>query len=576
MAETYYRVKPLTLVAIAGFMIFLSYFSVLPAHAQTREITEVDLHANGTAPFNSGKNVEFAANGSANHGPSIPGSAFSSGQVVLQGDPGTITATVAFEVYDGRFLYARGGEVSPAPNYMGRAAVTFTVDTSSGAVTASWSDPSGIGFSAQGTLTADGATATGNSGVSATANVDDRIITTCVAFTTGAKVCLNVMLVNKTTEPREPTAQELQQRHDAQNQRSVENYVGSIVLMTEQLSDVMLYQLPIIGALMDAKHQNESNRIFAETAAEAHRDYQPSEKICAFGTLTRSMTPSKFRVDDNTAIINTVLQKRELLNANMASSWGPFADIGSRLERYRAIYCDPKDNNGQIETAQMCASPFSLRRNKDIDYRRTISQPLTLNLDFSNVNATTRTADEEDVLALAKNLYSHKTFTVIPEQTLTPFNNQNQGTLREFQDTRSLSAVRSVIRNSYASIAAMKGRGTGLNAAQLKQIMQNLGVPAADINRLVGANPSYFAQMELISQKMFQDPNFYTDLYMGPANVARMKVVLQAVRLITDRDKFEEALRREMLISMLLEMRLRKLQGAETNDTMIRRSTPGQ
>lgn len=331
-----------------------------------------------------------------------------------------------------------------------------------------------------------------------------------------------------------------------------DNYVEAFKLFTEQATNVMLSQLPIIGALLDAKHQLETQRIFGEAAAEAHRDYSPTEQVCDFGSLARTTAASKFKVDDNASVMNTILQKRDTLNANSASSWGPFSDFGARMGKYKTVYCDPNDDNGQIRLSGLCTSPDSVRRNKDIDYRRTISSYMTLDLNFTDANST---PDEEDVMALAKNLYAHEIISPIPETAMAPY-----GTYRELQDSRMLSAVRSVARDSYTAIAASKAAGSGLNSVQLRQIMQNLGVPAADLDKLIGVNPSYFAQMEIITQKMYQDPNFYASLYVNPANVARMKVVLQAVRLMADRDRFEEGLRREMLISMLLEMRLREAQ----------------
>jgi hypothetical protein len=111
----------------------------------------------------------------------------------------------------------------------------------------------------------------------------------------------------------------------------------------------------------------------------------------------------------------------------------------------------------------------------------------------------------------------------------------------------------------------MKARGTGTAAPQLRTIMENLGLTGTDYEALIGANPSYFAQMDLITQAAFQDPSFFIGLYESPVNVARQGVAMQALRLITDQDKLEHALRREMVLSMFLEMKLRSYQDAITN-----------
>lgn len=337
--------------------------------------------------------------------------------------------------------------------------------------------------------------------------------------------------------------------HDPQRDQMVQaNYVEAFRQMTEQLSAVMLQQLPIIGTFLDAKHQLETQRLFGAAAARAHREYHPSEQICALGTLARSTSISKFKVARNTGILNALFLKRNVLSKNSASGWGTYSDTNTRLAQFKTTYCDSNDDNTLLRT--ICTPAADARPNADIDYRRTIEGKMTLDLDFANGGAAT--ADEQDVLALSKNLYNHQTLTPIQEGSIVP-----NGSFSELHNMRMLAAVRGVAQHSYSTMAAMRGTGSGLQVDQLSRIMQNLGVPQADIAALVGANPSYYAQMEILTQKMFQDPTFIVNLYNGPNNVARMGVVMQALKIMSDRDKFEAALRREMLLSMMVEMRLR-------------------
>lgn len=354
----------------------------------------------------------------------------------------------------------------------------------------------------------------------------------------------------------------------ARDQLVQQNYVEAIKRMTEQMSVVMLQQLPIIGSFLDAKNQLETQRLFGLTAAIAHRDYQPDEQVCAFGTLARATAVSKFSVDQNVNAINAVLLKRELLNANQASAWGPYADVSSRLAKFKTTYCDKNDNNRTLDTILCTPGSPSDRKNRDIDFRRVIENNLTIDANFLDGGAAT--TDEEDVLALAKNLFAHETLSPIAEPSMVP-----NGTFRELHNMRNLAAIRGVSRHSYATLAGMRTAGSGMSSAQLRQVMLNLGVPAGDIDSLIGANPSYFAQMEIFTQKIFQDPQFFVNLYSGPANVARMGVVLQAVKLMADRDKLDAYLRREMLLSMILEMKLRERQTAIANESTKPVSTKG-
>ena len=72
--------------------------------------------------------------------------------------------------------------------------------------------------------------------------------------------------------------------------------------------------------------------------------------------------------------------------------------------------------------------------------------------------------------------------------------------------------------------------------------------------------PSYYAQLEILAQKIYQDPEFFTDLYDKPANVLRKDVAMQAVNLMLERDMHKSELRSEMVLAVWLEMELMKYQ----------------
>ncbi|MDB5492522.1 MAG: hypothetical protein JWO78_2371 [Micavibrio sp.] len=563
---------PARFAGLAGILFCCALlFSPIQTQAQTTEapITETNIFGSGSGlPPGA---LMAAVTGSVNGTQgtiSATQTAFSMNKVVIPGDAGTVTIT-----YNISATLPDDSTVS--------ATISFTVSTSTGAVSVTGSDGSGgTLFGATATLNADGGTSTvdtsgGSLSATATGDPDDRMVRTCVRFAAGMRVCADVYSISDPAN--NPTAGGQNDPANSPNGQpngpggaangsggtgtlSGANYSDAIQMFADQMAIIMIYQLPIIGEMLDAKHQLETQRIFGAVAAQAFREYQPSEQVCAFGTLARSTAPSRFKVDDNIGAIDLILQKRETLNANQASAWGPSADQNVRLDKYKSVYCDPNDNAGEIEKAAICTTTGSgLRRNKDIDWRRTVEANMTMDVDFTDGAIT---EDEEDVLSLAKNLYASDVVTPIPETAIAPY-----GTYRELQDSRMLSAIRSVERYSYASIVAAKARGSGLNATQLRQVLQNLGVPAADVTQLVGENPSYFTQMDFFTQKMFQDPGFYTGLYTSPANVVRMKVVLQAIRLMADRDRFEQSLRREMLVSLILEMRLRAVQEGTTNTT---------
>lgn len=341
----------------------------------------------------------------------------------------------------------------------------------------------------------------------------------------------------------------------------------SMMKMTEQMSAVGMQQMHMLGAFLDAKHLLETQRVYQELAARAHKDYHPSEGLCTIGTTIRSLAASDRHADSVASIMSKRSLSRQLLNVSSSAAGGRGQDRTTRLNQFLSTYCDKNDNGGQLNG--ICAAGVSPdRANRDIDYGRTIAAPLTLNINFAGGDSTT---DEQDVMALAANLYSHDIAGQVPGATL----KDNRGNQETYMNLRSIVAKRSVAENSFQAIAAMKSSGASDAAETAKYLaaaMKELGVSDEDAKTMVGANPSYYAQMEILTKRIFQRPEFFIDLYDKPANVARKGVAIQALGLIQDRDIFKSAIRSEALLSVLLELEVVKAQTPLNGE--INRMTP--
>ncbi len=253
-----------------------------------------------------------------------------------------------------------------------------------------------------------------------------------------------------------------------------------------------------------------------------------------------------------------------------------------------------------------------LRMDKDIDYFSLVDSPWNLSLDFTNKKILDDSStpkihneDEEHILAMASNLYAHTNFARIPPRLLTNNPNKKLTTMQDaYMDMRAVIAKRSVAENSFYAIAAMKAEGNkatspsggggcsvgagssgkkcagvGSNGEPssdpvsgsiggpqnsriyMEHILKELGVPAADVLKLLGENPSYYAQMEILTKKIYQNPDFYTNLYDKPANIERKTVALQAIKLMQKFDILKSFLRGEATSSILLELAVSDLQG---------------
>lgn len=345
-------------------------------------------------------------------------------------------------------------------------------------------------------------------------------------------------------------------------------WLASWMKMTEQFTANMMHQMLIIGMFFDAKHQLETQRLMQSLVNRAHKDYHPGDQMCRFGTNVRSLAAVEERSRVNAHIVSTILLNRESLAHGTAARDGHGGDKKARIAQFKRTYCDINDNNGRLHA--FCTLSESNdgenyqrgapdeRTNKDINFIQNVGNRYTLDIDFTD---TELTDDETDILALARNLYAHDIFTRIPSNRLDLMVNRDN-----YQDVRSVIALRGLARNSFGHIVGQRARGSEVVAPFIRAVVEEMGVPAAELDLFLGEHPSYFAQMEVITRKMYQNPSFYANLYDKPANVARTGAALQAIKLMQDRDRFEGALRREMLLSGLLELRLRALQDGLINE----------
>ncbi len=295
----------------------------------------------------------------------------------------------------------------------------------------------------------------------------------------------------------------------------------------------------------DATQQLETQQSMQKLKAEAHKDYQPSQQMCRIGTNVRSLAAGEEIAHTSTQLLNRSMMERETLSSNTASAVGSYGDKRARAVQFLEVYCDPAEANGAL--ASICRSSLPADYNKDINYSAPLENALTIPLG----------TDEgiEDVLALSKNLLAHDTFGAIPDRVLSM-----EYAKDELQDMRSVHAMRSVAFNSFSHIAGMRAAGSAQTGPFMDNVLVDLGLSPEEAKEFLGTNPSYFAQMEVLTKKIFQSPAFFTNLYDKPENVERTGVAIQAIKLMQDRDRYESSLRREMLVSLILEMKLREAQ----------------
>ena len=327
---------------------------------------------------------------------------------------------------------------------------------------------------------------------------------------------------------------------------------AALMLMADQFTTNMEMQIEAIGMMFDAKHQLETQRLFQIKSAEAHKDYQSSEQMCTFGTFARDLVTTERTVTASKLAVHNRILEREIGQGEGVSRTKT-SDSLSRIAQFRKRFCDKNDNGRHLNELCPHDVPANMK-NRDIDFTRTVDQPLSLEIDIKDGNAT---EDEEAVFALIDNLFAHIPLPRPPEDAI-GMRKYNYN----YMNLRSIAAMRGIARNSIANIIALKtetpNRDDATNAPYLRALLREFGLGDDEIRKQLGPNPSYYAQMEFLTRKIYQSPNFYNNLYDKPANVERIRAAMKAVKLMQDRDIQAALHRREVLLSILLELKLRE------------------
>ncbi len=324
--------------------------------------------------------------------------------------------------------------------------------------------------------------------------------------------------------------------------------------MGSQITTLMMAQAAIIGSFFDANAHVNGEMLVQEMHARAHNKYQPSRAFCRFGTNVKSLAASEEKADINRLIINSEILSRETANSVHLGANSGSSDSRAQLINFASRNCNI-DDNGTLGLYPMCGDLITSnnRINKDVNYTKLIDTRPSLDVDFTDNNLT---EDEKDIIVMGHLLYSHRLYPKPKKEALLPYSSRIANL-----NFRSVLAKNSVARDSFANIVGMKSAGSGSVSPYLKKIIQEMGLATEDeINKLFGAKPSYDAQMEVLTKKLYQNPNFYIGLIDKPANIDRQIVSMEAFASMQDRDIYEALLRREMLIAQILEVQLEKEQ----------------
>lgn len=365
---------------------------------------------------------------------------------------------------------------------------------------------------------------------------------------------------------------------DGTDEPRTKNFVQVWEHMAQQMTTLTMWHAFAIGTFLDAKIQLETQAVLQERMADIHKRYHPSVGMCVFGTNVKSLAAAEHNGKLVAHTLNRRLLNRLLNTEGGAGVSGPDEDETGRVRYFLAHVCDRFDNNRIHNNpatgfANICQDPAPRTQgtvNLDVDFTRLIMMPRTLNVDFT---APTTPGNNQGVhvFNLGANLFGHK----IPQLTVVASASQT-GAQSQLMDIRSAIAKRSVAQTSYSALVGLKARGTEASDTQTMEYMslllQELGMPAGEIDEYLGARPSYYAQMEVLAKRLYQNPDFYRELYDKPENVKRKSVAMSAINAMLDREMFDSQIRAEAMISQLLELKVQQAQD-EVEDSFSRKGT---
>lgn len=349
------------------------------------------------------------------------------------------------------------------------------------------------------------------------------------------------------------------------------SWVAGLKQMTAQMGAILVQQMGVLGTMYDGQSSNAAILAQQKLAAQAYATYTPGETLCRIGTITRSLASSDQARGQTTSAVHQILLNRETHNTVQGQPYADYTQIGT-LKQYAKTYCNPGDNDGMTVACPKTGAIYGPARfNRDIDFTRLVIMPRTLNLNFSD---GTLTPDEQDVLAFTANLSAFQPLPSLSSGMTTL--NTSPAVLNHIQTMRSLTASRGAVRASVANVVAQKSPGGPGSSLFMANILREMGMSDAEAARFLtgaAAAPSYDAQMEILTKKIYQNPNFYTNLVDKPDGVARTQASLAAIKLMQGRDLVESSYRRELLLAQLLESRLKDEETALVNDRLTRART---
>tara|TARA_R110002124_G_scaffold149220_1_gene315194 strand:- start:360662 stop:362476 length:1815 start_codon:yes stop_codon:yes gene_type:complete len=337
--------------------------------------------------------------------------------------------------------------------------------------------------------------------------------------------------------------------------------------MASEFSTNMLAQAGAVGAILDGYVGSVTQREMQVLQAQSTQRYKPSVSVCKFPSVGKSISRASYAARAQSQIFAKYMQDYDMKHSDSAGAMISNHRSADYIQKFRTRYCNAQQN-GTDGLKNFCTGTGADKQhvNHDINFPYFFStlQGNKVNLidaqdltDATSNDNQSLSDGEVDLFLLTHNLFDSN-IRQYPESIIKTTEGE-----RAITDLRSLQAIRNVAKNSFATLVGNRASGSSLgNNEQILKVLETLG--ASNVPENYGLSDkggvSYDAIMEALTKKLYQDPAFYANLYDSPENVARQKAAIKAIQLMQGWDVVKALHRREMLLSMLVEVKLRKKQ----------------
>ncbi len=332
---------------------------------------------------------------------------------------------------------------------------------------------------------------------------------------------------------------------DVRNDYFLEELVNDFVApalkkKTQQISQNDQQESNAQGAIVDATLANEQAIDVGVTQAETAIDYAAHPFIGQMATYARGLALSSERMRQSQLLRGDAGTAELLAASGTLTAKGGGAVEDWRLKNLKDIYIDPDQQGGYLRKLVQGSD----RVNRDLDVARSLLGRQTLDINFED---TTLTDDERDFLALKENLASSTAMDTSRMRDLAA----NDAMLTDVPELLSMTARRSIIDRTINTMAGMRARGSDVSAPEMQALLRQLGYgdDAPEMKDVAG-QASYEAHMDILTRRVFQNPNMYVNLIANPVALRRILVAQNAVRNMQQFDMYATTTRSEDLTAL--------------------------